>query len=190
MVKNNKRTSLIAKIVILGEIAVGKTSLRRKYMGRSFQAHHLATLGADFSSAHIDVKNNVTIEAQIWDIAGQPSFKKLRTRFLLNATAAILVFDLTRPETLDKLPMWLDELLQINNNNYMPLMIIGNKTDLTDDRLVHTKDANKFIEDLKNDENTDFKFIDYIETSAKTGEQVKDGFERLAEGIRDFIIKL
>ena len=106
-------SSYFYKIVLLGEGAVGKTSLRRRYMGLGFTKSHLMTLGADFSFKDL-THGEHTIRCQLWDLAGQAHFKGVRSRFLANTQGAILVYDLTREETLPLLANWLLEPYSIS----------------------------------------------------------------------------
>lgn len=175
------------KVVLVGEAAVGKTSLRRKYLGKGFDSSHIMTLGADFSMKDVQVHSGDLLRMQLWDIAGQSLFESIRAQFLNGTAAAILVFDITRRVTFDKLEDWLHELWETNNYSDIPLLIIGNKIDLNEDREVTEEDAKNFVDSLKQNKNYKTSFVEYIETSAKTGENVSSAFESLANGTFDLL---
>lgn len=171
------------KIVLLGEGAVGKTSLRKRYLKQGFSQSHLMTLGADYGEKTIDLLDDNPITMQIWDVAGQPSFKQIRARFIQNVEGAAIVFDLTRYDTFKKLGNWLKELWKANPGRDIPILLIGNKVDLTKERKIDTNTILKFIDYLASHKVIKISFINYLETSAKTGENVEKGFNMLIKGI-------
>jgi len=173
--------NLVSKIVILGDGAVGKTSLRRKFMGKHFEKNHLMTLGADFSEKIIeyDIRaRNIKLNLQIWDIAGQKEFQAIRQRFIQGCKGMLLVFDLTRRQTFNNLSHWLEEIWSINNTIDIPILLVGNKNDLTDTRVIMTEDIRKYGGQLKN-RFLDIPYLNYVETSAKTGYNVVEAFKEL-----------
>lgn len=109
-----------------GAWSVGKTALRRRYMGETFIQDHLSTLGADFSVNKVELDGDTIIELQFWDLAGQPGFESLHQRFFKNTCAAIMVFDLTRPDTFKELDSWFEQLWRGMEDKSMPIAIIGN----------------------------------------------------------------
>ncbi len=177
----NKRI-LISKLVLCGAYKVGKTSLRRRYMGENFFTDHLATLGADFAVKKIEVNPNFIFELQIWDLGGQISFKKLRQRFFEGSSAAFILFDVTKRSTFEELDQWLEELWKKQDKTKIPLMFIGNKIDL-EDKEVTEDDVIKYIEEVRNKHNLHDLFIGYIFTSAKTGENINEAFETISQVI-------
>jgi small GTP-binding protein len=130
------------------------------------------TIGADFLSKTIQ-KNGDTIKLQIWDIGGQDRYKFLRSSFFDGANGALIVFDLSRWHTFEELEEWLSDLREYAGEN-IPFAVIGNKLDLIDkrDELYERENAEVFAK--KED-------TFYIETSAKTGEKVEEGFLNLME---------
>ncbi|MCK5409392.1 MAG: GTP-binding protein, partial [Candidatus Heimdallarchaeota archaeon] len=86
------------KIILAGDGAVGKTSIRERYMGKGFQESYLKTIGADFATKKIE-KNEEQITFQIWDLAGQESYQSVRKSFYKGAIAAIMVFDCQDPKS-------------------------------------------------------------------------------------------
>lgn len=169
----------IIKLVLLGEPTVGKTSLRRRYMGKGFNSVHMMTLGADFSKKQIILKNNTKIDVQIWDLAGQAQFKSLRPRFLSKSSIAIITFDITERKTFLLLHRWIEELWLANNSTNIPLLIVGNKIDLEESRQVSKSEVVKFMKEITDSKEIPKGYIKFIETSAKTGENVDQAFEGL-----------
>ncbi len=105
----------------------------------------------------------------MWDLAGQAQFKRVRQMYLSNAEAGILVYDVTRKETFDSVESWQKEIKSVSPA--ISLILVGNKIDLVEDRVVSTEEGEEIAEKLN---------ISYIETSAKTGENINDAFKMLA----------
>ncbi|HUU77618.1 MAG TPA: Rab family GTPase [candidate division Zixibacteria bacterium] len=166
-----KESSYIFKVLLIGEAAVGKTSLTLKFVHGKFKSDYLLTVGMEPYSKYITVGNN-TVTLSIWDIAGQQRFDVFRTMFFRGAKAALLVFDLTRPATLSKLQNWYEDLIK-NAGKDVLTILVGNKNDLEDLRSVSNKEAIAFAKKIK--------ALTYIETSAKTGENVDESFKMITE---------
>ena len=169
------------KITLLGEGAVGKTSLRKNYLGETFDRDYMMTLGADFATKRVEMED---YEATliIWDLAGQPRFSIVREGFYKGTRGALLVFDLTRPDTYEHLADWVRELIRNNNNRKVPIVLIGNKSDLRGS--LHTTIPAEYGEKYaKALENWSGFEIPYIETSAKYGDNVEKAFELLLKQI-------
>ena len=121
------------KIVLMGDGAVGKTSLRKRYLGEGFDTDYLSTMGADF--ALYDTKVEEThIRWQIWDLAGQPVFKDVVKAYYTKVFGAILVYDVTRRQTFESTEKWLDDLwTNSKRDQNVPVVILGNKIDLREE---------------------------------------------------------
>lgn len=168
------------KVLLLGDGYVGKTSLRKRFMGQNYDAEYLETLGADFAIKSFTYKNKITFRYQIWDIAGQPRFNQIRKSFYLGGQAAMAVFDVTNPNSAENLNQWTDEFWKNNGKGILPIILIANKIDLRDQADVClSKDDGENIADQMSHK-TPFT-VPYIETSAKTGKNVDLAFDRLAE---------
>lgn len=179
---------LYLKVILAGEGAVGKTSLRRSYLGESFITNHLETIGADFASLPKTV-NNISILYQIWDIAGQDIFEKVRMMYYRGALGALMVFDATKITTLKKLEKWVKELEKGTERGIVPFFILGNKMDLISKsrRESVSERVMKFIEELNSSYGSKGFKVKYFETSAKTGENVQNAFEELGTEIINYL---
>ncbi|MHA2252400.1 MAG: Rab family GTPase [Candidatus Kariarchaeaceae archaeon] len=179
----------VCKVVLIGAEGVGKTSLKRNYMGQGFRSSHLLTLGTEFSHKLIKIDENISLNAQIWDLASQSAFESIRKqKYLKKTSGALLVFDLSRYETFLQLSHWLKELIDANPKSKLPILIIGNKNDLAKERAIPSEEIEKYVIHLQKDKTIPSKWIEYIETSAKTGENVEEGFLLLGKQIANFVL--
>ena len=154
------------QILLLGNSAVGKTSLISRYSNGTFKEEYINTVGLDHISK-TEVINNKNILVKLWDTAGQERFKALTPSYLRKAEGVILVYDVTNSYSFDDLKSWIDSIKNNLGEEYasFPVIIIGNKIDLQDNREISNEDANKFANQ------NNYK---YFETSAKTGEGVDE----------------
>ncbi|GAG85447.1 unnamed protein product, partial [marine sediment metagenome] len=106
------------KVVLAGDGAVGKTSIRERFMGKGFSSDYLKTIGADFASKKVDVEDN-QISFQIWDLAGQESYQAVRGTFYKGAIAALMVFDVQDSATLTNTKNWVEEAIKGSNNGIL-----------------------------------------------------------------------
>jgi len=120
------------KITVIGDGAVGKTSLIKKYTQGSFQKEYISTLGTQFSK-YEEVIDGDKVELYLWDIAGQDSFQALRQRFYTGSSGAIIVFSHApeQSESYNHVNKWLSDLKKHCGN--IPIVLFGNKVDLIDD---------------------------------------------------------
>ena len=157
------------KMLLLGDAAVGKTSLIKQYIKGSFAKDYKMTIGTDIFTKDV-VTDEHTITLSIWDIAGQDRFKFFRQSFYRGASGAMVAFDLTRYPTFNpNVVNWLKELWGFTGR--IPIILIGNKVDLADLRNVRSMDVQQFADKIP---------CRYIETSAKTGQHVDESFHELA----------
>jgi small GTP-binding protein len=185
--KPRQKEVITVKVVIIGEPAVGKTTLRKKYLGEGFGDDMLMTLGVDMVQKRIELDNWTTLDTQIWDVAGQDSLEMVTRQFLSGTQGAILVFDLTRDYTFAKITSWLERLhaenLELQNN--IPFILVGNKLDLNVFHKVNRQDVMDYLEYLNRHHLYSKTKIQYIETSAKTGAQVEHAFITLGKTIME-----
>ena len=169
----------IIKLLTLGETEVGKTSIVLRYSDDKFHESKIATIGIDFKIKMIK-KGNEKIKVSIYDTAGQERFKNIVKHYYKGANGVLLIFDITKRDTFEKLDYWLTDL-QENSDNLDNLFIylIGNKNDLEAERKVSTEEANKFAQE---------KNLSYIEVSAKTGFNIKKLFDETIKRTLEKII--
>ncbi|MFX1511257.1 MAG: Rab family GTPase [Promethearchaeota archaeon] len=164
------------KIVAVGSGGVGKTSLIRRFAEGKFSESYLPTLGVDITTKIIDFGERGMVKLICVDTAGQEYFGRLRPTYYRGANGAMVVFDLTKEKTFTAVPKWLNEL-KPNVRGDIPLVLIGNKEDLIDQRDI----SDDLIEKFAKEHNMPF-FL----TSAKAGKNVNAIFSYLAEAILTF----
>ena len=180
---------VILKACLLGDGAVGKTALKDVYVGGTFTKDYKATLGSDFVIKPVTIDTSSgeqELKLQIWDLAGQPLFKQVRTMYYKGASGGLLIFDVTKPETLDSLAGWLEELYKNSQTSHISIVVLGNKIDLREgsEGSITAETAKGFIEQNLLTKYPDrITHIPYFETSAKTGENVEASFQDLANQI-------
>ena len=169
----------IIKLLTLGETEVGKTSIVLRYSDDKFHDNKIATIGIDFKIKIIK-KGNERIKVSIYDTAGQERFKNIVKHYYKGANGVLLVYDITKRDTFEKLEFWLEDLKENSDNlNNLFIYLIGNKNDLEERREVDFEEANKFAKE---------KNIPYIEVSAKTGNNIKKLFDEMIKGTLTKII--
>jgi len=169
------------KFILLGDGRVGKTSLRKKYMGMGFTQEYIKTIGVDMAYLPYQYEE-FSSSVVIWDIAGQDEFRFARQLYYGGANAAIFVFDTTSVLDLDKIRWWMDDLLKkITPSKSEPfyLAILANKIDLKDEQKVGEEEIEK-VKSMFEDEYPQLTSNLY-KTSALTGEGVDDAFNWVIE---------
>lgn len=166
------------KLVLLGESAVGKSSLVLRFVKDQFDDYRESTIGAAFLTQTIALDDSTTVKFEIWDTAGQERYKSLAPMYYRNANCAVVVYDITAPASLDKAKAWVKELQRQANENIV-IALAGNKLDLANDatsgtskRAVETADAEAYAREAG---------LLFFETSAKTSENVKELFTAIAQ---------
>ncbi len=166
----NEPSTIPVKIIVVGSMNVGKTSLVAKYATGKSPVKTETTKTASYIERIKNV-NGMKFEIKLWDTAGQERFKSLTQNLFRNAEGVLLVFDITKNETFYGLKDWISSIKKnIDSQNvFMPIIILGNKIDL-EGREVNTEDAEKFAKE------NNYK---YFETSAKTGEGIDNAIREL-----------
>lgn len=162
----------IHKIVCIGDGAVGKTSLIRRYTSGSFNQEYIKTLGAQFSRYERIIDEKIRARLFFWDIAGQKEFSFMRATFYNGAKGVIVVFDLSRPETLDSVIEWYEDVKKYCGA--LPTILFGNKSDLL-------SNPDDFDETKVKEIVEKYGYLGFYKTSAKTGEQVIDAFNSIID---------
>ncbi|KAJ3055211.1 Ras- protein Rab-5C [Rhizophlyctis rosea] len=161
------------KLVLLGEAAVGKSSLVLRFVNNEFQENKEPTIGAAFLTQKCKLEDKI-IKFEIWDTAGQERFHSLAPMYYRNAQAAIVAYDITKPASLDKAKSWVKELQRQANPNIV-IALVGNKLDLAaTGRGVPTEDAQAYANEAG---------LLFMEASAKSGDNVMEVFTEIAKKI-------
>lgn len=181
--------TLKKKVVLLGDSAVGKTSIVRRFVVDRFDDSYITTLGVKVMKKTVDIDVNreeYRIVMSIWDVLGDKGFQASHARHICGADCALLVSDLSRLETFDSLlDYWIPLLYDVTSGTLPPLMFAGNKVDLLTNAEVPTEE--EFIKELRETEPcTDMLdrltniLIGWCPTSAKTGENIEECFRQIA----------
>lgn len=155
----------IFKFIIIGERGTGKSCLLRQFIDKKFSENLAHTIGVDFGTRIVSVEDQ-RIKLQIWDTAGQERFKSITRSYYRGAAGALLVYDVTKRTTFNHIATWLEDLKMSNSPNIF-MVLVGNKTDLSDSREVSYDEANKFATE---------NGLHFIEASAKSGNMVDECF--------------
>ncbi|MBN1678378.1 MAG: GTP-binding protein [Candidatus Thermoplasmatota archaeon] len=169
-----KSKRYIKKVALIGDSAVGKTSLIRRFVIDVFDDKYIATVGAKVSKRDLEYKlsdKTVYLTLMLWDILGQKDYKKMRTQGLTGAHGVMLVTDLNRPETVQSVQdFWLPEIAEIVPNS--PVLFVGNKADLVKESAPTVRLLKEISRKTK---------MPIVLSSAKTGENVSDTFRKIGE---------
>lgn len=159
------------KLILGGDGAVGKTSMVHRYVENEFAKDYKSTIGTSIMKKECSFKElDSTVRFVIWDLAGQAQFKRVRMSYLEKAEAGILVYDVTNRASFENIEKnWYSEIKQVSPK--ITLILVGNKIDLKEERVVTSEEGEALSKKLQ---------LTYIETSAKTGENINDAFKMLA----------
>ncbi|KNC97466.1 hypothetical protein SpCBS45565_g02914 [Spizellomyces sp. 'palustris'] len=160
------------KLVFLGEQSVGKTSLITRFMYDTFDNTYQATIGIDFLSKTMYMEDR-TVRLQLWDTAGQERFRSLIPSYIRDSSVAVVVYDITNRNSFMNTTKWVDDVRAERGNDVI-IVLVGNKTDLSDKRQVSTEEGEKKAKEFN---------VMYIETSAKAGYNVKALFRKIANAL-------
>jgi small GTP-binding protein len=166
--------SYLFKFIIIGDSSVGKSCLLLQFTDKRFQPVHDLTIGVEFGARMVNI-NGEEIKLQIWDTAGQESFRSITRSYYRGAAGALLVYDISRRDTFNHLVAWLEDARQHSSQN-MVIMLCGNKCDLPDSRVISREEGEHFAREHG---------LLFLETSAKTGENVDEAFLATARKIYD-----
>ncbi|MFX0040730.1 MAG: Rab family GTPase [Promethearchaeota archaeon] len=169
------KTEMIFKIIVIGDPAVGKTSLLTNFCGEKFTYEYVPTVGVNITKEPVTIKDDMgkdtTINLMIWDIAGQPQFYMLHRPYFNGADGMMLVYDITRSSSFSNINNWFNTSVKYGLSG-IPRILIGNKIDLKDERKIILPMAEHLSEKLA---------APFFETSALSGENVKKIFQKIAE---------
>ncbi len=163
-----KKKFINLKIILVGDVSVGKTSVIERYINNNFKDDYTCTIQAEQKTKIINEDSNTSIRMDIWDTAGQEKFRSLTRQYYRDSQGAIIVFDITKKRTFDNLQTWIDDIEDYSNKD-IPIIIVGNKSDLIDGREVSENNINEFLND---------KYT-YFEVSAKYGNNIDLAFNKI-----------
>ncbi|MHA1301927.1 MAG: Rab family GTPase [Candidatus Helarchaeota archaeon] len=166
------KSKRVIKLVVLGEAGVGKTSIVRRYCEGTFLEGYKTTIGSDFYAKYLHCDDGSPLILSIWDLAGEKRFSFVMENFMRGAKGALLVFDLTKKRTFIKLADWLKILNK--GAGSIPMILIGNKSDLIDARFVAAEEARSYAQN---------NGITYFETSAKENWNIDNIFQTITNSI-------
>jgi len=160
------------KLTVLGDPGVGKTSTILRFTDNAFNRTYIPTMGVNITDKNFRV-NNHTIEIVLWDIAGQSKFQLMRKHFYQGTEAILLIFDLTNPQSFESVREWYKDIKKyLPEKTNLVGYIFGNKIDLINERKVNEQEGISLAKELH---------LEYIETSALTGQNVENAFYNLAK---------
>ena len=162
----------IIKLLTLGDSLVGKTSIVLRYSDDKFNSNKISTIGVDFKIKMI-TKGNEKIKISIYDTAGQERFKNIVKHYYKGANGILLIYDISKRITFEKLQFWLDDLKENADIDNLFIYLVGNKNDKKEEREVTFEEGNKFAKE---------KNLPFIEVSAKTGENINQLFDDMIKG--------
>eukprot|EP00331_Platyophrya_macrostoma_P020054 CAMPEP_0176475716 /NCGR_PEP_ID=MMETSP0127-20121128/43756_1 /TAXON_ID=938130 /ORGANISM="Platyophrya macrostoma, Strain WH" /LENGTH=189 /DNA_ID=CAMNT_0017871333 /DNA_START=44 /DNA_END=610 /DNA_ORIENTATION=- len=158
------------RFIIVGDTFVGKSCLLTQFTDHTFKNDFEATIGVDFASKTITVREK-KVKLQIWDTAGQESFKSVTRSYYRGAIGALLLYDITRQDSFKNVEMWLKET-RSHASEKMSIVLVGNKSDLSSKRAVSYEEGAKYAQEHG---------LAFFETSAKEGTNVQEVFYHAAE---------
>ena len=169
---SKEKYDYIMKLILIGDASVGKTNILTKYLKNEFDPNSKATVGVELGTKNIQIDNKI-IKVQIWDTAGQERYKAITSTYYKGAKGAIIVYDITRKITFDNIEKWIGDL-KVNGDENIIIFLVGNKSDLNDNREVSKEDGLNKSEKFN---------IPFLETSALCGENISKVFEELIQKV-------
>ncbi|XP_055836349.1 ras-related protein Rab11D [Solanum dulcamara] len=175
---SSQKIDYVFKVVLIGDSAVGKSQILARFARNEFSLDSKATIGVEFQTRTLVIQHK-SVKAQIWDTAGQERYRAVTSAYYRGAVGAMLVYDITKRQTFDHIPRWLEELRAHADRNIV-IILIGNKTDLKDQRAVPTEDAMEFAQK---------EGLFFLETSALEATNVEDAFSTVLTEIFNIVNK-
>ncbi|KAJ0003969.1 hypothetical protein NQD34_010183 [Periophthalmus magnuspinnatus] len=166
---------LLFKVLVIGDLGVGKTSIIKRYVHQIFSQHYRATIGVDFALKVIHWDNNTVVRLQLWDIAGQERYGNMTRVYYREAVGALVVFDVTRASTFEAVLKWKDDLdskVTLNHGRPVPAVLLANKSDQL---ASHSPKLDTFCKENG--------FVAWFETSAKENTNIEEAANCLVEHI-------
>ncbi|KAM9319383.1 ras-related protein Rab-38 [Gastrophryne carolinensis] len=172
-------TEHLYKILVIGDLGVGKTSIIKRYVHQNFSPHYRATIGVDFALKVLNWDSDTVVRLQLWDIAGQERFGNMTRVYYREAVGAFIVFDVTRPATFEAVTKWkedLDSKLTLSNGLPVAAVLLANKCDQGKDGFKNN--FSKMDQFCK-----EHGFVGWFETSAKENINIDEASRCLVKHI-------
>lgn len=171
----SKKYQYLFKVILIGDTGCGKTSIINRYINNTYSNKYICTIGVDFMMKSIDIENT-TIKLQIWDTAGMERYRQITTSYYRGANTALIVFDLSDHKTFENVNKWINQYYEYSNP-LMPkyIVLVGNKSDKESEVEVKRDEVEELLKI-----NSDFV---YFETSAKSGDNIKELFDNIGRRI-------
>ncbi|KAF7261022.1 hypothetical protein EG68_01670 [Paragonimus skrjabini miyazakii] len=167
-----KNYDALFKLLLIGDSGVGKTCLLFRYVEDTFSSSFISTIGIDFKIKTIELDGK-KIKLQIWDTAGQERFQTITASYYRGAMGIMLVYDVTSRKTFDNINRWMGNIQSLASHDVEKL-VVANKCDMDSQRVIFREEALKMCNEFG---------VSFLETSAKTGENVDKAFETLTLAI-------
>ena len=150
------------KIIVIGNINVGKTAILKQFLDHTFKEEYTCTINVDIKVETVVIDDNNIVDLQIWDTCGQEIYRNLTKQYYNNTNGCLLIFDLGNRQSFEELDDWIDDIKDYAPKDVL-ILLVGNKSDINK-REVEFEEASKLAQKYS---------IDYIETSAKSGENIR-----------------
>ena len=160
------------KIILVGDTQVGKTQILYRFIHKEFQDVSASTIGSDIELFNVELKNKI-LKLTIMDTAGEERFRSITRGYFTNVPCAIIVYDITNKGTFNSVKQWINDCQSYGSKN-IHLILVGNKIDLSDSRKVSKEEGIELANEY---------CMDFLESSAKTGENIEKIFKKICEFI-------
>ncbi|KAA8496791.1 Ras-related protein ORAB-1 [Porphyridium purpureum] len=173
---SNPEYDYLFKLLVIGDSGVGKSNLLLRFADNTYTESHISTIGVDFKIRTIDLDDK-TIKLQIWDTAGQERFRTIAAAYYRGAHGIVITYDITDRKSFENVKSWMDEIGKYGSERVNKLLV-GNKCDLVNKRAVETEEGQELADALG---------MKFLETSAKTAENVQLAFTTMTREIMSSI---
>ena len=176
--QNNQNFDYLLKYIIIGDAGVGKSNILLRYVYGTFKSEYQLTIGVEFGEKKVEFNDKI-FKIQIWDTAGNEQFRSITRTYYKNSVCSIVVYDITRRESFESVINWIEDC-KLNSPKSVFMILVGNKSDLNENRQVTTEEGEEFANRYG---------IRFFETSAKDGVNIEQIFNESIQFISNRIDK-
>ena len=162
------------KVVIIGNVSVGKSSIIKRYISNEFSEDYKCTIGTESFTKSLFISENKKVNLKIWDTCGQERFRTVTRQYYQNTQAILLVFDLTNEKSFTDLDSWLEEVINYISDKKCMIFLLGNKSDEKEKIVINNEQITKFLK--KN-----HKIKRYFDVSALNGHNIDLAFDKISQ---------